>query len=354
MTSFAERHGLRAKKQPALQVVPLPTVAPIASPPLAPAAPPVKSAAELQGKQFSPVHYVVGGYIAEGCSILAGKPKIGKSWIMLDVGLAVAAGSKVLGADAEQGDVLYLALEDNERRLKTRIQKILGPFVAWPAAFTFATEWRRAEEGLADIRAWLKTAARPRLIVVDVLARFRAPTGSQNAYDADYAAIAGLQAISSEFRVAVVVVHHLRKSAADSDPFDKVSGTLGLSGAADAVLILDRSGQGVTLYGRGRDIEEIETAVEFDKVTCRWRVLGAASEVRRSGERKRIIDAIKEAGAPMSRSEIVVATGMQSNAADQLLYKMVRAGELRKSGRGVYQLAAAQPSPQIIAPPPPY
>jgi len=314
-------------------------------------APIVKSAADLQHKMFAPVQYVVPGYIAEGCTILAGKPKVGKSWIMLDVGLAVASGGQTLGTTAQQGDVLCLMLEDNERRLKDRIKKIVGPFAAWPQRFTFATEWPRSDEGLAAIRAWLKTAQAPRLIVVDVLARFRAPVGSQNAYEADYAAIAGLQAIASEYRIAVVVIHHLRKSAADSDPFDKVSGTLGLSGAADSVLILDRDGQGTTLYGRGRDIEEIETAVEFDRATCRWRVLGAAPDVRRSDERKQIIDALKEAGGSMTRSEIIAATGMQPNAADQLLYKMGRAGEVRKVGRGVYHVVTG-PSQRIIPPPP--
>lgn len=323
------------------QQLPLPSIA----------VPLVKSAADLQHKTFAPVQYVVPGYIAEGCTILAGKPKVGKSWIMLDVGLAVASGGQTLGATAQQGDVLCLMLEDNERRLKDRIKKIVGPFAAWPQRFTFATEWPRSDEGLAAIRSWLKTAQTPRLIVVDVLARFRAPVGSQNAYEADYAAIAGLQAIASEYRIAVVVIHHLRKSAADSDPFDKVSGTLGLSGAADSVLILDRDGQGTTLYGRGRDIEEIETAVEFDRASCRWRVLGAAPDVRRSDERKQIIDALKESGGSLTRSEIIAATGMQPNAADQLLYKMGRAGEVRKVGRGVYHVVTG-PSQQIIPPPP--
>jgi hypothetical protein len=350
MTNFAERFGLCSKSPPKFVSPPTPSI-PTPATTTAPLKLDVKSAADLQLKSFSPVNYVVPAYLAEGCTILAGKPKVGKSWFMLDVGLAVASGGQTLGTTAQQGDVLCLMLEDNERRLKDRIQKIVGPFTQWPEKFTFATEWPRAEEGLAGIRAWIATVTNPRLIVVDVLARFRDPDGgSQNAYVADYAAIAGLQAIASEYRIAVVVVHHLRKSAADSDPFDKVSGTLGLSGAADSVLILDRNGSGTTLYGRGRDIEEIETAVEFDRPTCRWRVLGAASDVRRSEVRNGIIDALKEAAGPLTRSEIVAATGLQPNAADQLLYKMVRAGEVRKVGRGIYQTVAEVRLP--ITPPP--
>jgi RecA-family ATPase len=123
----------------------------------------------------------------------------------------------------------------------------------------------------------------PRLVIIDVLMMFR-PAGnrSDNSYEADYNAIKGLQALAGQFNVAIVVVHHTRKSGSDVDPFEKVSGTLGLSGAADAALILDRDGNGATLYGRGRDVEEVEVAVSFDKATCRWNILGAASEVRRT------------------------------------------------------------------------
>lgn len=322
----------------------------------------LRNAATLLAKTFLPVHYVVPRYVVEGCTILAGRPKVGKSWFMLDIGLAVAAGGEVLGTKAEQGDVLYLALEDNERRLKSRITKILGPFVKGPERFTYATEWPRVDEGGLDkIRAWIKSVPLPRLIVVDVLTRVRSQQqGRQAQYDADYSAVAGLQAIASESRVAVVIVHHLRKSASDSgDAIDKISGTLGLSGAADSILILDRNGQGTALYARGRDIEEIESAVTFDKSRCRWQVLGAAAEVRRSDERKVILDSLRQSGAPMSPSEIALATGMLPGNVRRLLFKMVRDGDVTRRGSG-YGLPentgntgnAVTPGQQIILPPP--
>jgi hypothetical protein len=115
----------------------------------------------------------------------------------------------------------------------------------------------------------------PRLIVIDVLAMFRPRSGNRdNLYEADYHAIQGLQALAGELNVAIAIVHHVRKSGSDVDPFEKVSGTLGLSGAADAVLIVDKDSKGETLYGRGRDVEEIEKAVSFDRLTCRWTILG--------------------------------------------------------------------------------
>jgi hypothetical protein len=305
-----------------------PPIVPERSPQKAAFTPLVQSGAALLKKAFHPVSYVVLGYFAEGCTVLASKPKMGKSWLMLDVALAVATGGTVLGKTAEQGNALYIGLEDNERRLKSRIIKILGPVPHGPERFDYATTWERGDAGVANIRKWIESVERPKLVVVDVLQRFRSPTASQNAYQADYEAITGLQTLAAEKRVAIVVVHHLRKQAADSDIFDKVSGTLGISGAADTVAILDRSGHGITLSGRGRDIEEYEVAVEFDRARCRWKVLGAATEVRRSDERKAILDALAEAGKPLTPSEIAHAAKMQANNVRYLLHKMNKAGEV--------------------------
>jgi hypothetical protein len=299
----------------------------------------VQSAAALHAKVFEPIRWVVPGLIVEGLTICAGYPKIGKSWLALDFLSAVATAGTVLGSQIEEpGDTLYLALEDNERRLRNRIDKVLGPFVKWPERFHYATAWPRAEEGgLDQIKQWIESAASPKLIVVDVLAKFRTPAGrSTSAYDADYKAIQDLQSIASEKRVAIVVVHHLRKSAGEGDPFDKVSGTLGLSGGADTVMIVDRDANaGTVLYARGRDIEEVEHAIEFNKAACRWQMLGAAADVRRSDSRNAILTALQEHG-PMTPAELVAATELRSENIRKLLWKMVRANEVMKTVGGAY------------------
>ncbi|MGE9007050.1 AAA family ATPase [Leptospira interrogans] len=299
------------------------------------------SARELCELEFEPIKYVVPGYIAEGLTLFAGKPKLGKSWFCMEIGLAVAEGGVCLGdMRCEQGDVLYLALEDNRRRLQSRIRKLrqMDAGAKVPDRLHLATEWPRATEGVAAIREWIEKHPGARLVMVDVLAMFKA-TGmgkDQTHYEADYLAIKELQSLAMETGVAIVVVHHTRKSGAETDPFEKVSGTLGLSGAADTTLILDRDGNGCTLYGRGRDIEEIETAVLFDKFTCRWRALGNASEVRRTDERAEILSVLIEATEPMNPRDLSIASGMPRNNTDQLLFKMAKAGEVQKAGRGLY------------------
>ena len=258
---------------------------------------------------------------------------------MLEVGLAVARGGRCLGdTKCDEGDVLYLAMEDNERRLQSRMTKLIGYAGEWPARFYYATEWPRANAGgLDQIRKWISTAEKPRLVVVDVLAMFRSPRDAkQSPYEADYEAVQALQRVASDTNVAIVIVHHLRKSLAEVDPFEKVSGTLGLSGGVDTVLILDRDSSGATLYARGRDIEEIETAVEFDGATCRWRVLGAAVDVHRSDERKIILETLADASEPLSPREVADLTGHSYDAVRQTLARMAKSGEVVKSGRGHY------------------
>jgi hypothetical protein len=303
------------------------------------------SAAELRTMTFEPVRYVVPGFIVEGVTLLVGRPKIGKSWWALDQCLGCAIGRMTLGKlTPMQGDVLYLALEDSKRRLQRRLDKLLPTFSGeWPERLKLVPlgGWRRADQGgLDDIEAWCHLVPRPVLIVIDTLERFRKPAnGKSPLYSTDYEAISGLQRIASKYQVAIVVLHHDRKSDAD-DAFDTVSGTLGLTGAADTILIIKRRPNGVVLYARGRDIEESETAMQFDKATCQWTILGVASEVLRSNERARVIAALTAAGQPLSIREIMADAEMQNrNATDILLGKMVRDGEIARVGRGRYDLS---------------
>jgi hypothetical protein len=127
--------------------------------------------------------------------------------------------------------------------------------------------------GLNDIAEWCDSAHKPVLVVVDTLEKLRPAVKSNSAaYSTDYVAISGLQKLAHSRSIAVVAIHHVRKMEAD-DPFDMVSGTNGLT-AADTILVLKRQAGNVTLYARDRDIEEKETACQFNKNTCRWTFLG--------------------------------------------------------------------------------
>lgn len=294
------------------------------------------TARDLQHMDFPPLRFAVEGYIAEGLTLLAGKPKIGKSWMAIDFAMAIATGGLALGSiPCEQGPVLYCALEDNHRRLQRRMLKLYGITDRWPASFHFTTSMKRLDEGLLDdLRAWIETYE-PRLVIIDTLASVRPQSKRESGYSADYEALAPLQVLAGELSVAIVLVHHLRKMHGD-DPFDMISGTTGLTGAVDAALVLHRGSNGPTLYGRGREIEEVEVAVEFSGGA--WKILGDPSAVRRSDERKAIIKVLADTSKPLGPKEISEALGETENNIKQLLRKMVVAGEILKKSRGRYIL----------------
>ncbi|WOS64262.1 AAA family ATPase [Sinorhizobium fredii] len=304
--------------------------------------PEIYDAAELRFQTFEPLRQVAGEIIVEGLTVLAARPKVGKTWLMLDVAIAIGSGGYCLGdIQCEQGDVLYLALEDNKRRLQRRLTKLLGVHKReWPH-FKVAHKWPRADQGGIDqLRNWISSAANPRLIVIDVFARFRKPVpAGKQSYDIDYAAISDLQTLAAETGVAIVVVHHLRKSEADDDPLDAVSGTLGLTAAADAILVIRKTSQGTSLYGRSRDTDEIDKAIKFDPETARWTILGERPEVERSDERWAILNLLREADEPMAPKDIASALDRKGATIRSILSKMVKKGEIIKLDYGVYAIS---------------
>jgi hypothetical protein len=297
------------------------------------------TAKALQTKTFAPVRIIVPGLIPEGVTIVAGKPKIGKSFLALDICMAVAGDRFVLGETKPvQGDALYLALEDNQRRLKKRIDKIVQSGGA-PEPLELHTEWKRMDQGgLEDIEAWCKSVEKPRLIWIDTLAKIRPLAGrNEQAYAGDYRAIEGLQKLAGEYGVGIVLNHHLRKASSEDDAFDDVSGTLGLTGAADTIVIMKRMAGMVKIFVRGRDIEEQEYAAEFNKETCRWRLVGEADEVFRSEQRQAITTALKDTGRAMSVNDIMAATERRDrHSTEMLLHRMEKDGEVKHVARGLW------------------
>jgi AAA domain len=239
--------------------------------------------------RFDPLKYVVPDLIPEGVTLLASRPKLGKSWLLLQITTTVANGVITLNAGngpPPAGDALYLALEDNPRRLQRRLSRYFGGISStWPERLVVATEWRRLDQGGLDgIRAWCKSVPKPTIVAIDTLKKVRPPKrNGQSDYDADYEACEGLQKLAAEFGISIIVAHHDRKMGAD-DVFDTVSGTLGLTGGVDAIALLKRNAGAVMLHIQGRDMEdEVEKVVRFDRETCRChrrRSVGGSGVVR--------------------------------------------------------------------------
>jgi RecA-family ATPase len=189
------------------------------------------SAPNLWRMRHEPTRWAVRQILPEGVTLFCGKPKTGKSWLAIHLGISIGAGGLAFGAiEVEAGPVLYLALEDTKRRLTKRLRILCG---AIPPAeqFDFMTDCPRLGSGGEEVlRAWLREHPTARLIVIDTLARFRPHANAkQTPYANDYVVGEYLSRLCVEFQVSVLVLGHLRKQPGD-DPIDEISGTLGLVG----------------------------------------------------------------------------------------------------------------------------
>ena len=196
------------------------------------------TAADLMNRRLPEPRWAVPGLVAEGLTLLVGAPKLGKSWLCLGLAVAVAGGGRALGRiEVQQGAVLYAALEDNPRRLQSRLRTIMGAD-PWPADLHMVTALPRLPDLREYLAGWLNANPTARLVIIDVLRKVRARTdGRGSVYMEDSESLGALKGLADEFGVAFVVVHHTRKMADDGDVFNEVSGSTGLTGAADAVLI---------------------------------------------------------------------------------------------------------------------
>lgn len=189
----------------------------------------VIDAETLSDKPLPYFQNVVADLLPPGLTILGGAPKVGKSWLMLDLCNHVANGEPFWGNEVRREATLYLCLEDTQRRLQNRINTITDS--PSPASF-LATEALSLAGGLCDqIRAFAAEHSDLVLVVIDTLQLVRGAS-TELSYAGDYGDVRQLKALADELGLSIVVIHHLRKMD-DGDPLNKISGTTGLNGAAD-------------------------------------------------------------------------------------------------------------------------
>jgi hypothetical protein len=229
------------------------------------------SASELYDMVFAPPTFAVEQLMPSGLAILAAAPKMGKSLFSLLLGCCVAEGKDFLGFPTNMGDVLYLDLESRDWRVKSRLEKIW--LTRAPERLKITHNALCLDIGLLEqMKDWLNNAEQPRLIIVDTLGRVRGrPNRNGNAYQFDTAELAEIKRIADDYKITVLHVHHLNKNSKQgADPYERISGTMGISGAADHIYLLtgERDRAEKTLCASGRDIENIELVLRCDN--CLW------------------------------------------------------------------------------------
>ncbi|MDP2815519.1 MAG: AAA family ATPase [Rectinemataceae bacterium] len=303
------------------------------------------TAADLAEMIFPEPKWAIPGLLPEGLTILAGRPKRGKSWMGLGIALAVASGGKALGKiDVEKGDALYLALEDNPRRLQNRLAQLKAPETKLPSRLHLVTEFLPLQlGGMLTLLDWLDNHPKTHLVVIDTLGRIL-PSGKANSnqFVDDYQFIGKLQKLSIDRSFALLVIHHIRKQSADY-ALDRVAGTTGITGAADSVWVLD-TGKGEAtsiLHVTGRDIETQEIAMKFEDGI--WSIIGTAQEIAMSEERRSVLNLLAENGA-MSPKTIAECLKKNMNTLYSLLFHMKQDGQIiQEEERGLYKLPSEKP-----------
>jgi RecA-family ATPase len=296
------------------------------------------SAAELQLRQFSETVAFIEGLILEGLGILGGKPKLGKSWWALRAALAIASGGVAYGNPERavaRASVLYLALEDGEKRLKNRLGMLLLPDEVWPNNLIFVTEWPRFDKGGIALLAEVIDRDGYRVVFIDTLSRVRGPAKGRDSYQDDSNAIAEIHdLVRSRPGLAIVIIHHNRKDDRPDDYIDALSGTTGITGVVDHIAVLQR-GRGeadAVLHFTSRDAEEHDTAFKLEDGM--WTELGDAAVYELTKARQLILYAMDELGGEVTNKELAEYLGKKPPTIIKQLHGLERDGLVVQDTKG--------------------
>ncbi|MGN0355025.1 MAG: AAA family ATPase [Muricoprocola sp.] len=241
------------------------------------------NAAELFNIDVKPTEFIINGLIPVGLSLVASPPKYGKSWMMLDMSISVSEGNPFLGFTTNKCNVLYLALEDRFDRLKDRMLKITDgkPF---PAGLEIAIDAPALGDGFIEyVGDFLNDHLETKLIIIDTFVKIRGiPNGKEAPYALDSREAGILKKFADQHGVAIVLVTHTRKSIDTSDPVSNITGTFGVAGAADDMIILTkekRSDALTKMSVTGRDVAYEEYPIVFNQNSYKWVRQGESYEL---------------------------------------------------------------------------
>jgi hypothetical protein len=310
------------------------------------------SAPALYHKTLAPARWVIPGKLPVGATLFFGRGKDGKSLLVWNLAITTATGGKALGAyDVEQGDVLYLALEDGERRGQERLEEQMAHAgMTEPPArldLVFWTAPRLGEGFLECLETWVDEHPEGRLIIIDILEKVRPVRTRDGVYADDYRALEALQQFGHQHNLAILIVHHSNKSKPE-DFRDSVNGSMGLTGACDTLWSLQRvaGAPDATLKMIGREIEQQELALQFQDGF--WTILGDAEDYRLSKESRDVLDALTQARRPLTPKQLATILGLPLGTIRARLKRMLARGEVLNYGEGYLPRSSPPPS----SPPP--
>lgn len=278
---------------------------------------------------------VIDGLLYAGTYLFVGAPKVGKSFLMAQIGYHVSTGLELWGYPVHQGAVLYLALEDDHRRLQDRLFRMFGTESADNLYFSIYAKQLGA--GLEEQLKWfVQEHPDTRLIIIDTLQKVRESGGDTYSYASDYEVITKLKAFADEHGICLLLVHHTRKQQAE-DKFDMISGTNGLLGAADGAFLLQkerRTSNTATLDISGRDQQDQRLYLTRNEERLIWTLERAETELWKEPPDPVLaaIAALVTAEQPQwsgTATELVAALGLKMKPNALSMRLNVRAGKLQ-------------------------
>jgi len=290
------------------------------------------TAAELYAADFAPPRMVVDGLLPTGLTILAGRPKLGKSWLALQIAAAVGKSGAVFGLPAKRGRVLFLALEDTPSRLSDRLRKQQIPE---DVAITFFTKWEPlGQQGLSHLM--LAAAKGYTLIIIDTLSRVVGRADQMDAADMTLF-MSNLQRLATENDLALLLIDHHRKPGVTSsaDPVDDIFGSTAKAGVVDGALGLykQHGEREAVLKITGRDLDERELALRWDTTHFGWTRADEAQEPAHTGRQQEALDALAKLGKANLR-DLVVATGQERSNLFRRLQSLEQSGVVTRVSEG--------------------
>ena len=284
---------------------------------------------------------IVDGLLNEGMILFGGKPKRGKSWLMLDLALSVGTGSPVWRhfPVPEPQPVLYIGLEDGRDDIRERLFAI-QPGITDTGKLEFLYHFPRLNEGgLEKLRGYAESG-RYRLIIIDVLARVESADrrGSEKRYHDIYDMLTPLQDLRHQHPLCMILVTHLRKSEAQ-DIFDGLHGSVAYQGVQDALWVLERRLQSNVAVVHTLGKRSHHQALHVSFADGHWEFLGHDEEIKFSQARQDVQDLLDEYERDMTVSEVnrhLSQPRDRYRATQQLMYRMLQDGQLVRRGRGRY------------------
>jgi hypothetical protein len=291
--------------------------------------------------------FVIDGLLTKGVTFCCGRPKIGKSWLVLQLALAVARGTRALGKFAIRtpGRVIYCGLEEPPRRTSSRLKKFITSDEPYLENIHMVYRLKPLlAGGAAELDEYLTRNPAELLIIDTYLAVLQASSG-KDLLRSDYREVKILSELAQKHNVAVLVVHHLRKMPAEY-ALDAVAGTTGLTASADSIWALTRNAEGtfkLSIQGRDMENRDFELTFGVHDATFGWRITAQGAEIGMSNERKEIL-LVLEQDAPLTPANIARLLGNKNvNTVRRLIQGLVQDGRVLKGTDRKYRLSSLTP-----------